>query len=127
MALVAMLLLAACAGQPIGVPEPRAPADSRVADGRALIASYGCGSCHAIQGVPGADAMAAPPLHRFYQRSYIAGRLANTEENLVAWIQNPQDIEPGTAMPDLGVSAEEARAIAAYLYYEPQFSDLLGR
>jgi cytochrome c1 len=31
------------------------------------------------------------------------------------WIQSPQAIAPGTAMPDLGVSEREAQAIAAYL------------
>lgn len=32
------------------------------------------------------------------------------------WVMNPQAVEPGTAMPDLGVSEPEARHIAAYLY-----------
>jgi cytochrome c1 len=38
---------------------------------------------------------------------------------LIKWIRNPQQIEPGTAMPDLGVSEDEAGDIAAYLY-DPQ-------
>ncbi len=84
-----------------------------------LIATYGCGACHSIPGVAGAVAMAAPPLDRFYQRSYIAGRLANTEANLIQWISDPQGVEPGTAMPNLGVTQDQARAIAAYLYYQP--------
>jgi hypothetical protein len=71
-----------------------------------LIAEYGCGSCHTIPGVPGADATAAPPLERFYERTYIAGKLANTKENLALWIRDPQEIEPGTAMPDLGVGTD---------------------
>jgi len=84
-----------------------------------LIASYGCGSCHSISGVPGADGMAAPPLECFYERTYIAGRLPNTWDNLIEWIQNPQKVEPGTAMPDLGVKRDEAHDIAAYLYDQP--------
>jgi len=96
-----------------------------VTAGRGLIARYGCGACHAIPGVPGADAMAAPPLDHFYQRSYIAGRLPNTEENLIKWIQVPQQIEPGTAMPNLGVTQDEARDIAAYLYHQPSLSDVV--
>jgi thiamine biosynthesis protein ThiI len=47
-----------------------------VAAGRRLLAGYGCGTCHSIPGIPGADAKAAPPLDCFYERSYIAGRLA---------------------------------------------------
>jgi cytochrome c1 len=115
----AMSVLAGCAGHVTGVPEPRQSADERIAAGRRLMAHYGCGSCHYIPGVPGADAMAAPPLDYFYQRSTIAGQLGNNEANLIQWIQDPQAIAPGTAMPDLGVSEEEARAIAAYLYHEP--------
>jgi cytochrome c len=123
----ALAALSACAGQVNGLPEPRPASASSVATGRALIARYGCGSCHSIPGIPGADAVAAPPLGRFYERSYIAGQLSNTEENLVQWIQDPQAIEPGTAMPDLGVTQDEARDMAAYLYHEPTVVDLLRR
>ncbi len=69
--------------------------------------NFGCGSCHTIPGVRGADAMVGPPLN---------GRLPNTPENLVHWIVTPQTVEPGTAMPNLGVSEREARDMAAYLY-----------
>ena len=112
-------LLFACVGGVNGVPEPRPASKNDIEAGRRLIASYGCGSCHSIPGVPGADAMAAPPLVCFFERTYIAGRLPNTEENLIRWIENPQQMEPGTAMPDLEVSKDEAHAIAAYLYHPP--------
>jgi cytochrome c1 len=108
------------------MPAPRPVAGGSVADGRRLIASYGCGACHAIPGIPGADALAGPPLDRFYERSYIAGQLANTADNLIQWIQDPQRIEPGTAMPNLGVSPDEARDMAAYLYHQPTLGDWLS-
>ncbi|MDQ1375497.1 MAG: cytochrome c, partial [Actinomycetota bacterium] len=83
--------------------------------GKAAITRYGCGSCHTIPGVKNADALVGPPLVHFRKRSFIAGQLANTEANLRTWITDPQGVEPGTAMPDLDVSAEDARNIAAYL------------
>lgn len=46
----------------------------------------------------------------------MTGVLANTPENLVAWIVNPQAVDSLTAMPRLGVTPEQARHIAAYLY-----------
>ena len=49
-------------------------------------------------------------------REFIAGNLPNEPEHLVDWIVNPQAIEPGTAMPTLGVSPDEARDMAAYLF-----------
>ena len=71
---------------------------------------------HKIPGVRGAEGMVGPPLTMFAHRAYIAGRLSNQPENLVRWIQNPQDVDPETAMPDLGVIPGVARDMAAYLY-----------
>jgi cytochrome c len=83
--------------------------------GAALIRDYGCGSCHVVPGLEQANGLVGPPLTSFGRRSYIAGALPNNAENLQLWIRAPQTIEPGTAMPDLGVTAVDARDIAAYL------------
>ncbi|HEX2027409.1 MAG TPA: c-type cytochrome [Nitriliruptorales bacterium] len=114
-AALAAALLAACPA----VGTPRAPEAGQRADaemGRELIKQYGCGTCHTIPGVAGADGLVGPPLTSFSQRSFIAGRLQNSPENLARWIENPKDVDPETAMPDLGVTAEEARSMAAYLH-----------
>jgi cytochrome c len=121
------LLLTACTGEVNGVPEERSSSISSISNGRTLIASYGCGTCHSIPGVPGADAMAGPPLEYFYQRTFIAGRLPNTRDNLIHWIIDPQGIEPGTAMPDLGVSESEAGDIADYLYHKITINDFISQ
>ena len=85
-------------------------------NGRHLLYSYGCGSCHKIPGVGEADGTIGPPLGGVGSRMYIAGLQQNTLENLVRWIAQPQEVQPGNAMPDLGVTEEQARDIAAYLY-----------
>ena len=77
---------------------------------------FGCGGCHTVPGVNGASGMVGPPLGSWSRRSYIAGNLANTPENLVRWIMDPHAIEPGTAMPDVGLDEQQARDVAAYLY-----------
>ena len=82
----------------------------------AEIVAYGCGACHTIAGVSGANADIGPNLDHFSQRRYIAGRLPNTAPNLIRWIESPQQVDPGNVMPDLGVSDQNARDIAAYLY-----------
>jgi cytochrome c len=84
--------------------------------GKALLQAYGCGSCHVIPGVPGARGLVGPPLLFWSRRTYIAGELPNTPDNLVKWIEAPPSVEPGTAMPTLGVSDQQARDMAAYLY-----------
>jgi cytochrome c len=84
--------------------------------GRALIESYSCGSCHSIPGIRNAAGLVGPPLLLFGRRTYIAGELPNTPENLVAWLRNPKAVERGTAMPNLGLTEQQARDIASYLY-----------
>jgi cytochrome c1 len=112
--LLMMALLAGCRGD-LGNTE-KAVVNSDVSAGREAIITYGCGACHVIPGVPNANAFVGPPLNEYERRHYIAGNLPNNADNLIYWIQNPQAVEPGTAMPDLNVSAEDARNIAAYLY-----------
>ena len=84
--------------------------------GRAAIAKYGCGSCHDIPGIRGANGLVGPPLTHWSQRRFIAGEMENTPEHLITWITMPQAVEPGTAMPNMGISDGAARDIATYLY-----------
>jgi mono/diheme cytochrome c family protein len=86
-------------------------------DDRARLAlrQYACVSCHLIPGVTGSDTHVGPSLQGLARRQLIAGRLPNTEENLARWIREPQKLKPGTAMPDLAVTEEHARLMAAYL------------
>lgn len=85
-------------------------------EGSQAIMRYGCVSCHTIAGIREARGRVGPPLTGIAGRSYIAGRIPNTSENIVLWIQDPQGLIPGTAMPNLGVTESDARDIAAYLY-----------
>jgi cytochrome c1 len=84
--------------------------------GPALMRHYGCVSCHTIPGVRGADATVGPPLTAMSRRTYIAGVLPNNPANMVRWIVNAPSVDSLTAMPYLGVTAGDARTIAAYLY-----------
>jgi cytochrome c2 len=84
--------------------------------GKEAIGRYGCGSCHTIPGIHGANANVGPSLSRVATRIYVAGVLANTPGNMARWIQDPPAIDDKTAMPKIGVSAKDARDIVAYLY-----------
>jgi cytochrome c2 len=81
-----------------------------------LLRRYGCGGCHTISALKGADGKVAPPLDHLRQRVYIAGGLQNTADNLVHWIVTPESIRPGSAMPNSGITEPEARDVAAFLY-----------
>ncbi|HET7622511.1 MAG TPA: c-type cytochrome [Gemmatimonadaceae bacterium] len=95
---------------------PRAVPGGNPDAGKQAIHAYGCGACHTVPGVRGANGLVGPPLTHFARRSFIAGEASNTADNLIRWIQAPESIEPGTAMPNLGVTEQMARDMAAYLY-----------
>ncbi len=86
------------------------------AAGRTEIRKYGCETCHTIPGVPGSRGLVGPPLTGIGNRTYIAGELPNTPANLMTWIQHPHAVEPHTVMPEMGVTVNDSRDIAAYLY-----------
>lgn len=84
--------------------------------GELVIHQKGCGACHEIPGIRGANGTVAAPLAKFSQRSFIAGELPNNPDNLVRWIKDPPAVHSKVAMPNLYVTDPEARDIAAYLY-----------
>jgi cytochrome c len=84
--------------------------------GRQAFAHYGCGGCHSVGGVPGASGKVGPPLDGVGSRAILGGHLENKPDNMMKWIVDPQAYSPGTAMPNLGVTAGDAQDIAAFLY-----------
>jgi cytochrome c len=113
---IAGVVLAGCAW--IGTPRTsiNVVPGGNPREGQLAMARYGCGSCHVIPGLVGADSHVGPPLDHFARRSYVGGVVPNTVDNLVLWIQSPQVINPQTAMPPLGVTEQDALHMAAYLY-----------
>ena len=115
--LLLALAVAACSGGPFAFSSQQSTVMPGASPerGRQAIQRYGCGSCHTIAGVPRAQGQVGPRLADLNERVMIAGRLANTPDNLVRWIEDPQGVSPGTDMPNLAVTDVDARDIAAYL------------
>lgn len=107
-----LLSLFSCERQTSGVYIEQADASN----GKRLVFSYGCAVCHQIGGVQGHPGHIGPPLTNWSQRKYIAGALANTPPSLVKWLMRPQYYEPGSAMPDLGISKKQAEDMAEFLF-----------
>lgn len=84
--------------------------------GEAMFIQYGCGSCHALKDVRTAVGSVGPPLDGVALREIIGGHLSNTPDNMETWIRHPQQVSPGTAMPNLNVGEQDARDITAFLY-----------
>ena len=74
-----------------------------------------CSSCHTIPGVAGAFGDMGPSLKGMATRKQIAAKLPNTPANMVRWLMHPQQVSPGTAMPELGLTQPQAKGIADYL------------
>ena len=99
-------------------PPPQVPGGDPAA-GAVQIVAHGCGACHLIPGIKGAEGLVGPPLIHWSRRGFIAGELSNNADNLVRWIVDPRAVEPGTDMPSTGVTDTQARDIAAYLFTLP--------
>jgi cytochrome c2 len=86
-------------------------------EGAQLIAQKPCVGCHTIPGIPGATGTVGPNLAGVASRTKIAGGAVNNTgpEDLQKWILNPPALKPGTLMPNVGLTDEEATKIVAYL------------
>jgi cytochrome c len=88
--------------------------------GRQLVLQKGCGGCHTISGVPGATGVAGPNLTNIALRPTLAGEsVPNSSATLEQWLLDPQSLKPGTTMPKLGLSEQEARDLTAFLESQP--------
>lgn len=90
------------------------PEDSSVQQGYEVF-QENCISCHAVSG-PGSAS--GPTLTNFGDRNIIAGYLDNTDEQLKAWIRNPDDFKQGNNMvpfPESEISEDEMDSLVAYL------------
>lgn len=117
-AVVAVAALATCdllAPKPVNTKRVQGGDAER---GFALIATgaHGCQACHAIPGIRTPKGVAGPALEGMASRSFIAGQLPNRPGVLVAFLQNPPALVPGTGMPNVGLDLQQARDMAAYLY-----------
>jgi cytochrome c len=108
--LLVLMGTAALAQEGVTSVAPGAPAH-----GAELIAAKGCGVCHTIPGIEGATGLVGPPLTLMGRRTFVAGLLRNTSQNLAAWVLDPQRFVPGNAMPSTGLTDSEALDVAAYL------------
>ena len=88
--------------------------DPLAQQGKALFSQSACVGCHTITGISGGQV--GPNLTHFGSRkSLAANMMANTPENLVRWIENPEHMKPGARMPNLGMTGEQSKVLAAYL------------
>ena len=88
--------------------------------GRAAFISKACSMCHRVEGVGQAvqdvsGAEKAPDLTHIASVPLIAGTLERTDENMRAWLSDPQAVKPGTLMPKVSMTEDMMNNIIAFL------------
>lgn len=107
------LVLAGCIDK-ADLPRPVAQGDA--AAGLAVIREVGCAACHKIPGIAWPEGRSGSSLAGFGARPMIAGRLPNQPDVLIRWLIDAPSLDPGTAMPPMPLTQDQARDVAAYLY-----------
>lgn len=103
---------------------PRGKVEGDLANGRALLDSKGCGTCHVMSGVGPLTASVIPvPVNgKTMLRSkqlapdlrYARDRF--TPAKMIAWLKDPPAIKADTTMPKIPLTDLEARDLTAYLF-----------
>jgi cytochrome c len=114
LSLVAVAGLCGCRGGKLPSPYRLQVAGSPER-GQTIIVQFRCGSCHMIPGIHNAKGLVGPPLNEMSRRTFIAGEIPNDPQNLVHWVEAPTSLKPKTAMPDLGLTNQQATDVVAYL------------
>jgi cytochrome c oxidase subunit 2 len=83
--------------------------------GQAFFTSQACGACHTVRGTSAAGTLGPDLTHVADRRMIAAGLLPTTRGSLAAWIADPQTIKPGNNMPMVTLTAEQLRAVSAWL------------
>jgi cytochrome c oxidase subunit II len=94
----------------------RQPDTAELQAGRAAFVEHGCGACHTVRGVPGAEGDMGPDLTHVGSRLLLAGFLEGNVGNLAGWIASAQHLKPGNRMPSFDrLDGPTLRAMAAWL------------
>jgi cytochrome c oxidase subunit 2 len=70
-----------------------------VSAGRHIFESTSCINCHTISGTVAHGRFCPDLTHSMSRETLRAGAATNTHENLRAWIQDSDSIEPGSLVP----------------------------
>ena len=89
--------------------------DASAEAGRRIFETEACANCHTVSGTS-AHGTFGPDLTHLMSRDTIAsGTIANTPQNLRAWIVNPDAFKPGVLMPAMQLDQDDVDKVVAYL------------
>ncbi len=89
--------------------------DPKETAGKRVFETTACINCHAISGTAATGRFGPDLTHLMSRQTIASGAAENTTENLLAWIQNPDAIKPGSLMPAMKLSDPDVDALVRYL------------
>jgi cytochrome c oxidase subunit 2 len=95
-------------------PAPQST-DVAALPGRDVFERASCANCHTVRGTSAKGTLGPDLTHLMSRETIAAGVLANTHQNLAAWIRNPDALKPGTLMPAVPLSDADRLALVRWL------------
>lgn len=90
------------------------PVDANAIAGQRVFI-HQCAACHTVRGTDATGDHAPDLTHLGSRRLIAAGLLTNTPEHVMDWVQHAQELKPGSRMPSIALTPEEAAALSNYL------------
>jgi len=97
------------------VREQQQMPETDASDGKRVFESTACVNCHTVAGTAAKGRFGPDLTHLMTRETIAAGAAPNTPDLLRLWIKNPDAIKPGSKMPAMGLSDQDANAVTAYL------------
>jgi cytochrome c oxidase subunit II len=91
------------------------PEDEVLKEGMQVFLKSACVMCHTIRGTSASSRVGPDLTHVAGRRTIAAGTLPYNRGNLGGWITNPQNIKPGSQMPNIRLEPDQLQALLAYL------------
>lgn len=91
------------------------PTDAVARRGLQIFEQSSCANCHTVRGTSAQGTLGPDLTHLMSRQTIAAGVLPNTQQNLAAWIRDPNALKPGTTMPTVPLPASDRQALVAWL------------
>ena len=98
------------AAQKLGAAPDASPETARM-----MFLSLNCINCHTVNGTLAQGTFGPNLTHLMSRTTLGSGVIANTRENLRAWIKDPQAVKRGNLMPNLQLNSRELDEVVNYL------------
>jgi cytochrome c oxidase subunit 2 len=99
-------------GQMVAAAEP---SDDEQRRGRDVFLTRQCAACHSVRGTSAKGVVGPDLTHVGGRRTIAAGLLPTTRGSLAAWTADPQTLKPGNNMPTVPLSADDLKAVSAWM------------